>query len=487
MVGTPHIVPERNESKTMIHRIVILICMGLFLFALAYDACADQSELLSTAEPNQEAASLEVEQADHSSVFAEVLVTLIIVLIGAKLGGELMERIHQPAVLGELLFGVILGNIVLFGYHGLEYLKTDLVFEILAEIGVILLLFEVGLETNIREMMRVGISSLLVAALGVIVPMFLGYWVSVWFLPEASVYVHIYIGAVLCATSVGITARVLQDLGKLQATESRIILGAAVIDDVMGLVILAAVVGVIEAAKTGGEGIPTLAIIFIIIKAILFFVGSIVIGMLVSPHLFRIASYLRVRGMLLITSLLVCFLFALLAKIIGLAYIVGAFAAGLIMEDIHYKNFMDRGEHGLEELLRPLTIFLVPIFFVWMGVRVDLTAFATMNILGFAAMLTLVAIVGKQVCSLGVLEKGLDRISVGVGMIPRGEVGLIIASIGTTMILGGLPVVNSDTFSAAVIMVIITTMVTPPVLKHTLAAGDRRKASLLEQQGKNDT
>jgi Kef-type K+ transport system membrane component KefB len=473
----------------MIHRTStsILLLVIVILLVPAYVASADQQQSLPEAISTEGAPASHAEEASHGAPFTEVLVTLLIVLLGAKLGGELMERIHQPAVLGELIFGVLLGNVALFGYHGLEYLKTDLVFEILAEIGVILLLFEVGLETNLRDMMRVGISSLLVALFGVIAPMFLGYFVSVWFMPNASVYVHIYIGAVLCATSVGITARVLQDLGKLQATESRIILGAAVFDDVMGLIVLAAMVGVIEVAKTGGNGIPTLHIVLIIGEAIVFFVGAILIGILVSPHLFRIASYLRVRGMLLTTSLLVCFLFAFLAKIIGLAYIVGAFAAGLIMEDVHYKNFLDRGEHDLEELLRPLTIFLVPLFFVRMGVRVDLTAFANVNILGFAAMLTFAAIVGKQVCSLGVMEKGLDRISIGVGMIPRGEVGLIVANIGTTMYLAGSPVVNSDTFSAVVIMVIVTTMVTPPVLKYTLAAGDRRKARLAEQQQQPST
>lgn len=479
---------ERNGILAVIHRTGILLLVIAALLVPACGACADQQQpVLPEALSSEAAPATHAEEVPGTAPFTEVLITLLIVLLGAKLGGEVMERIHQPAVLGELLFGVILGNVALFGYHGLEYLKTDLVFEILAEIGVILLLFEVGLETNIHEMMRVGVSSLLVATFGVIAPMFLGYFVSVWFMPEASVYVHIYIGTVLCATSVGITARVLQDLGKLKATESRIILGAAVLDDVMGLVVLAAVVGVIEAARAGGDGIPTLSIVLIIIKAIIFFIGAIVVGILVSPHLFRIASFLRVRGMLLTTSLVVCFLFAFLAKIIGLAYIVGAFAAGLIMEDIHYKNFLDRGEHGLEELLRPLTIFLVPLFFVRMGVRVDLTAFGNVNILGFAAMLTFVAIVGKQVCSLGVLEKDLDRISVGVGMIPRGEVGLIVANIGTTMYLAGSPIVNSDTFSAAVIMVIITTMVTPPVLKYTLAAGDRRKAGLLEQQRQSDT
>jgi Kef-type K+ transport system membrane component KefB len=161
-------------------------------------------------------------------------------------------------------------------------------------------------------------------------------------------------------------------------------------------------------------------------------------------------------------------LLAYLAGAIGLAPIVGAFAAGLILDEVHYKDFVDRGEHTIEEMLQPITTFLVPIFFVLMGIRVDLSTFGHLNILGFAAVLTLVAIIGKQVCGLAVAERGLNRLAVGLGMIPRGEVGLIFAGIGMTLRLNGEQVVSVPTFSAVVIMVIVTTLVTPPVLKWAL-------------------
>jgi Kef-type K+ transport system membrane component KefB len=414
-------------------------------------------------------------KASHQDLVSVVLISLVVMLVAAKLGGALAERFRQPAVLGELAFGVVLGNLALVGFHGLDYLKTNEAITILAEIGVIFLLFEVGLESNIKEMLQVGVSSFLVALIGVIVPMLLGWGVAVWFLPEASTLVHVFIGATLCATSVGITARVLKDLGKTSAKESRIILGAAVIDDVMGLVVLAAISGIIRAADKGGEALSTLSIGFFVLKAVAFLVLAIWAGSLLAPRVFFLASKLNVHGMLLTTSLCICFALAYLAKMIELAPIVGAFAAGLILDPVHYRDFRDRGEHSIEELLRPITTFLVPVFFVLMGVMVDLRTFGDSSILGFAFALTAVALLGKQACALGVTERGLDRLSVGIGMIPRGEVGLIFASIGASLTLHGNPVIAPSTYSAVVIMVILTTMVTPPVLKAAMARGDRRQ------------
>lgn len=412
---------------------------------------------------------------NHSGQAPLVLLSLVVILMGAKLGGDFFERLRQPAVLGELLFGVILGNLSILGFHGMDYLKTNEVISTLAEIGVIFLLFEVGLESNIKDMMEVGMSSFLVATVGVICPMILGWWISSFFLPEAGTLVHIFIGATLCATSVGITARVLKDLGKSNGKEARIILGAAVIDDVMGLVVLAAVSGIIKAADRGSFGIPPVEIGIIVIKATLFFVASIWLGSKVSPRLFRLASLLRIHGMLLITSISFCFLLSYLASLIDLAPIVGAFAAGLILDPVHYQDLQRREDNKIEELIRPIVSFLVPIFFVLMGARVELRTFADPNILFFAAILTAVAVIGKQACSMGVLEKGLDRLSVGIGMIPRGEVGLIFASIGSTLLLKGKPVIINSTYSAVVIMVILTTLVTPPILKISLERGERIK------------
>jgi Kef-type K+ transport system membrane component KefB len=407
--------------------------------------------------------------ASHGEKVAAVLFSLVIILVAAKLGGHVFERLRLPAVLGELIGGIVLGNLSLVGYAGLEFLKHEDVVDVLAEIGVIFLLFEVGLESNVGDLMRVGLSSFLVASLGVIAPFFLGFGVSYWFLPHEPALVHVFIGATLCATSVGITARVLKDLGKLDTDESRIILGAAVIDDVMGLVILAIVTGAIAAANAGGGGISGMEIFFIVAKAVAFFVGAIGLGLYVSPRLFRLASKLRGSGLLLATSITFCFFLSYLAALIGLAPIVGAFSAGLILDEVHYQDFLDRGEHVIDELIAPIAYFLVPIFFVLMGIRVDLATFGQVEILGLAAALTVAAIIGKQVCSLGVMQRGLNRLAVGIGMIPRGEVGLIFAGIGTTLFVAGERVINPSTYSAVVIMVIITTLFTPPLLKWSLA------------------
>ena len=396
-------------------------------------------------------------------------------LIAAKLGGELFERIRQPAVLGELLAGIVIGNLVLFGFAAAEDLKTDAVIAALAQIGVILLLFEVGLESNLGEMLEVGWSSLFVAVAGVVAPFFLGWGVAAYFLPGESPLVHVFIGSVLCATSVGITARVLKDLGKLKLREARIILGAAVIDDVIGLMILAVVIGAMNAAIAGSV-LSAQHIIWIAAKAAVFFVSAFAIGHYVVPTLFRGAGKLKSRGILLVLSISFCFWLSWLATKVGLAMIVGAFAAGLVLEDAHFKLFRERGEHDLRELLAPVTTFLVPVFFVLMGMKVDLRVFTRLQVLGFALALTVAAILGKQICSLAVAERGLNRLAIGLGMIPRGEVGLIIAGVGATLSLPNTsgvvePVISPMTYGAVVIMVIVTTLVTPPLLKWSLARG----------------
>jgi Kef-type K+ transport system membrane component KefB len=408
-----------------------------------------------------------------------ILIGLAAMLIVAKLGGEFLERIGQPAVLGELLGGIIIGNLVLLGFTAAEPLKTDGVIAALAQIGVILLLFEVGLESDLGQMLEVGWSSLFVAVAGVVAPFVLGWGVSAYLLPNESRLVHVFIGSVLCATSVGITARVLKDLGKLSLRESRIILGAAVIDDVIGLVILAVVMGAVSATIAGGT-LSFAYIFWIAAKTAAFFLSAFAIGQYAVPHIFRGAGRLKSRGVLLVLSISFCFWLSWLATKVDLATIVGAFAAGLVLEDAHFDLFKERGEHDLRELLEPVTTFLVPIFFVLMGMKVDLRVFARPQLLGFAAALTLAAIVGKQICSLAVAERGLNRLAIGLGMIPRGEVGLIIAGIGATLMLPNAagvaePVIGPATFGAVVIMVIITTLVTPPLLKWSLARGSTRQ------------
>ena len=419
-------------------------------------------------------ATVAAAQADHTDPVASVALALVIVMAAAKLGGEIAVRTGQPAVLGELIAGVLLGNLSLLGITRLDPLWNSAAIDMLARLGVLVLLFEVGLESTVGQMMKVGAPSLLVATLGVLTPFGLGWATSSWLMPEQSVYVHAFVGATLCATSVGITARVLQDLGRLQTEEARIILGAAVIDDVMGLVVLAVVGGVITASSSGNEFSYASAGI-IVAKATAFLVGALVVGVFLSPRLFRLASRLRARGVLLSLGLAWCFLLAWLSDLVGLAPIVGAFAAGLVLEDVHYRDFLDRGEHTLEELISPISAFLAPVFFVLMGIRTDLRAFAVPGVLGLALALTLAAIVGKQACSLGVWRPGIDRLTIGLGMVPRGEVGLIFANIGLGLTIKGQPVVDRSTFSALVVMVILTTLVTPFALKVSL--GRKRRAA----------
>ena len=411
----------------------------------------------------------------HADPVAFVALALAVILASAKLGGHLAQRIGQPAVLGELLVGIVLGNLGLAGIGWLEPVKTDATVDVLARLGVIILLFEVGLESTVREMLHVGGRALVVGVLGVVVPWLLGWAVGAVLLPGQSVYVHLFLGAILTATSVGITARVFRDLGRSQSPEARIVLGAAVIDDVLGLVILAVVAGLITAADAG-TSLSVGDIGIVLGKAALFLVGALWLGLRISPRLFGATARLRGDSVLLSTALVFCFLLSWLAAEIGLAAIVGAYAAGLVLEPAHYRDFTDKGEHPLEHLVRPIASFLVPVFFVVIGMRVDLTTFARADVVGLAAVLTLAGVVGKQVCGLGALGTELDGLSIGIGMIPRGEVGLIFANLGLSLSLQGERVIDAGLYSAVVIMVMLTTLVTPPALKWSLGRGGRRKA-----------
>lgn len=411
----------------------------------------------------------------HVDPIASVVLALALILSAAKLGGSLATRWGQPSVLGELLVGVLVGNLPLLGVTAFDWIKHDVSIDMLARLGVIVLLFEVGLESTVAQMMKVGVSSFMVGTLGVLTPFGLGWAVSAWLLPDHSVYVHAFLGAALTATSVGITARVLKDLNQSQSDEARIILGAAVIDDVMGLIVLAVVTGVVAAADRGGSLAGT-DVAIMLAKAIAFLFGSLFLGLKLSPRVFGLASKLGGSGVLLAVSLAFCFSLAWLASAIGLAPIVGAFAAGLILEQAHYRDFTARGEHPLEELVHPISSFLVPVFFVLMGMHTDLSSFAKPGVLGLACALIVAAIVGKQACYFGVIGKGIDRLSVSIGMIPRGEVGLIFANIGLSLSVKGERVVDAATYSAVVVMVIVTTLVTPPALKWSLQRKQKRLA-----------
>jgi Kef-type K+ transport system membrane component KefB len=397
-------------------------------------------------------------------------VAIASILVAAKLGGDVAERLKQPAVLGELLFGVALGNLELAGLGWFREVAADTAVQGLASLGAILLLFEVGLESTVDDMRKVGGRATLVATLGVVAPWLLGVGVARLALPDRGPEVAIFLGAALTATSVGITARVLRDLGRSQTKEARIILGAAVIDDVLGLVILAAVTSLVKAVDAGTSlSVGGLAVI--LLKAVAFLGASLWLGQKLAPRLFAGASRLRGQGVLLATALAFCFGLAFVASEIGLAGIVGAYAAGLVLDRVHYRDFTDRGEHPVEELLRPLTQLLVPVFFVVMGMQVELGALAQPGIPLLAALLIVAAVLGKQACSLGALGTGFDALSIGIGMIPRGEVGLIFASIGLTLTIGGKAVVDPSLYAALVAMVLATTVMTPPLLAWSMRRG----------------
>lgn len=392
-----------------------------------------------------------------------VLLKLVIVLAAAKLAGEVAERLRQPAVLGELLAGILLGPTLLgfidFSAPGDGALE---VLRFVAELGVILLLFQVGLETQLKEMLGVGASSLLVALLGIGGSFGAGFGVS-WTLGALGfwsdhILFHVFVGATFTATSVGITARVLSDLGRLATAEARIILGAAVLDDVGGLLILA----VVSALAVGG-----LAPMDVAVKAGIalgFLVVVLLVGVRTMPWVMDVVSRARVKGGTVAAAVGFALLMAYLAEVAGLAGIVGAFAAGLILAT-------SRQHAVLGERVRHVADVFVPFFFVYVGLQLDLRG-ATQD-LGRIALatlvLTVVAIAGKLVAGLGVLERGVDRLSVGVGMVPRGEVGLIFALVGLTTMVDGRPLMAPWEYAAVLLVVVVTTFLTPVWLKHTLA------------------
>ena len=248
-------------------------------------------------------------------------------------------------------------------------------------------------------------------------------------------------------------------------------MGAAVIDDVMGLVLLAIMQGAITAANTG-KPVEVMDYVFITGKALVFLIAAPLIGRRFAPKLFEFVAKFKAEDLLLITALAICFGFSYIAVLIGLAPIVGAFAAGLILDETHWQCFQKRGERSVEDLIAPIAGFLAPIFFFRMGTSVDLVKLVHPQAVLLAGALLVAALIGKQVCGLGVLQKGLDKLSVGIGMIPRGEVGLIFAAIGTRLILDGKQVIEPAVFSALVIVVVFTTIVTPPLLKWSMTRHD---------------
>ncbi len=371
-----------------------------------------------------------------------ILFDLFLMFAVAKVMGELFERARQPAVVGEILAGIILGP------HILNLIGPSHFYNVLAEIGVIILLFNVGLHTRTDEMLSVGPISLVVALLGIIFPFVFGYLYTQ--IIAHSTVEAMFIGAAMVATSVGITARVLADLGILDAKVSKVILGAAVIDDIIGLIVLAVVAGL-------GKGtISYVTIGLVLFEAIAFVIFLIIIGRRVMYRFFGAnLNVFKSRNAPFTIAILICLGLSAVASYIHLAAIVGAFMAGMILAEFNIQFRLSVKTESLYD-------FLVPFFFVMMGKQVDLSIFSHPSIIGAALILTIFAILGKLIgCGLGALSLGWKQASlVGVGMVPRGEVGLIVASIGLS-----LGVITKDLYSIVVFMVIATTLLTPPVLR----------------------
>ncbi len=395
----------------------------------------------------------------HEDPIAPILLGIIIILTAAKIGGGIFEKIGQPAVLGELILGIIIGNLAyMTGWEFFAPLRDHTFVDILARFGAIILLFEIGLETDIRDIVKVGLSSLLVALGGIVTPFILGYFTSLYFFPDAGFNVHLFVGATLCATSVGLKARIFKDLGKLQTTESSILMGAAVIDDIIVVFILAIITDIVV---TGSVGL--FPVVRTSIFSILFLSGAVFMGFKLAPFLGYYTIHRKAEGWKLAMAIVFCLLLSYTANLIGLATIVGAFAAGLILREVRFKD-LKGGEHGIQEIMRPASFVFVPVFFLLIGMQIKLEIFGNLSALKVALVITLAAILGKQVCGFCALEKGLNRIAIGIAMIPRGEVTLIFAGIGKS-----LGIINDVVFSALIIMVIITTLITPPALRIAMS------------------
>jgi Kef-type K+ transport system membrane component KefB len=414
-------------------------------------------------------------------VLAGVLLSLIVIHLASKVGGEICIRLNLPPVLGELLGGVIVGvsalRLIIFpggeldasaslvinllqNTAGLAPDASASVFDrqseaisVMSEIGVIILLFEIGLESSLTELLKVGTQAAMVAVVGVAAP-FAGGVLGMIYIFHAPPIVAIFAAAALTATSIGITAKVLSQIGRINTPEGQIIIGAAILDDILGLIVLAVVSGLGQTGKVDVGGI-----FYLVITASAFLVGSIFIGRALTPILAKIVDTLQTRGQLIVVSLIFAFSLAYVATAIHLEGILGSFAAGLVLAETEKRE-------GIVTDLTPLADAIVPIFFVVVGARTDLSVLNPIDSVNregllIALFLIVVAVLGKVITGLVVFGKpGINRLAIGVGMIPRGEVGLIFVSVGATS--GILP---PATQAGVVVMVIFTTFLAPPLLR----------------------
>ncbi len=407
------------------------------------------------------------------------LLFLAILLVSAKFGG-VIERYGQPSVVGELLAGIILSVLGYLGIGIINDMRHSVSMEFFAELGAVILLFQIGLESNISQMRKVGIRALIVALIGVIAPFTLGaYLIGPMMFPNLSQITYLFIGASLVATSVGITAGVYQSLGIMRMKASQTVLGAAVIDDVLGLLVLA----VVSAMATGGEITPWF-VINLTLKAVAFLALALALGDILAKSLAKLFSMINTgTGMKVALALSFALLYSYLASLVGLAPIVGAFAAGLVLDQVHFKLFnlpdiavdlkklkgfneeekakidrlIEKHQHShVEELIKNIGLVIVPIFFVFTGLMVDASSLLDPSIYLAGGVIVVFAIIGKLVAGLAGGGSKIQKLFIGTSMIPRGEVGLIFAATGKA--LGAIP---DNIFSTIILVIIVTTLIPP--------------------------
>jgi len=396
-----------------------------------------------------------------SDPLAFTLILLALLWLTAKIGGELAAWLKLPAVAGQLLMGVVLA-ILPKVFNGFPNVAKSHEAHLISYIGIILLMFMVGLESSVPQMLKVGWASLRVAVVGVIGPMALGLLAAYLLLPEGTPYaVDLFIGACLCATSIGISVQVLRERHEADSHAGRVIIGAAVIDDVLGLLVLVAVSGLAVATSSVGGTLPWGELGRTLGLALLFLALALTLGRWLSSKIFKFAS--RFKSMEILSPLALAFAFtmAYLGNLVGLATIVGAYAAGLILEHHHVESLQKREGRSLEEMIQQAVIIFAPLFFVYTAATIDPSALLQPFTFILAGVLTIVGISGKYIS--GYAAGGGSSVPViGWGMVPRGEVGLIFVAVGREIKINNAPML-SDEVQAGILGAILMTTILGPI------------------------
>jgi Kef-type K+ transport system membrane component KefB len=422
--------------------------------------------------------------------FPQTILWIAVLLLFARIGG-FIKRWGQPRLIGEVIMGIILGNLILFGIPWFEGIQENEIITFLAEFGVVLLLFQAGLESNLEGMRKTGFRAILVACAGAVFPFILGAFVAApLLLPNEPFTTHLFIGAALTATSVGIAATLFKQYGRIQSKEAQIVLGAAVMDDVLGMVLLPVLMAMVTASAITAWLIGSMAL-----QAIVFLFGSVILGRIAAPHISRFFSLIDSgSGMKFTIAISTCLIFASLAGQIGIAPIIGAFAAGLFLDPVHFNTFRTRKtqrelnalaeklspedrdmvkatihhyeDHEVEDLIDPLARLMVPLFFITIGMAVDIPLLLNPVTILIALTILAVAVIARMAAAL-FAGKDANRALVGVSLIPNGEVGLVYAALGRE-----LGVVNNEVFAIIITVMVLSTILAPLVLNWMLKNPD---------------